>query len=59
MQLMINIDKDYYEIIKHDVKNGMDYLPCVLIAHGMPLSNYEEHLKEIIEASVRKESEDK
>lgn len=37
MQIVIDIDEDYYELIKHDVKNGMDYLPCKLIANGIPL----------------------
>ena len=37
MELIIDIDEDYYELIKHDVKNGMDYLPCKLIANGIPL----------------------
>ena len=37
MKIVIDIDEDYYEIIKHDVDKGMDYLPCVLIAKGAPL----------------------
>ena len=37
MKLIIDIDEDYYKIIKHDVDNGMDYLPCVLIANGTPI----------------------
>ena len=37
MEIVIKIDEDYYEIIKHDVDRGMDYLPCVLIAKGTPL----------------------
>ena len=37
MQIVIDIDEDYYELIKHDVKNRMDYLPCKLIANGKPL----------------------
>ena len=37
MKVVIEIDKDYYEILKHDVDKGMDYLPCVLIAKGTPL----------------------
>ena len=34
MKLIIDIDKDYYELIKADVKSGNDYKPCVLIANG-------------------------
>ena len=37
MQIVIDIDEDYYELIKHDVKYGMDYLPFELIANGIPL----------------------
>lgn len=37
MKLIVDIDEDYYKIIKHDVDNGMDYLPCVLIANGIPI----------------------
>ena len=36
MKLIIDIDKDYYELIKADVKSGNDYKPCVLIANGKP-----------------------
>ena len=39
MKRIIDIDEDYYEIIKHDVKNGQDYKPFVLIANSIP---YEE-----------------
>lgn len=38
MKVVIDIDENYYEILKHDVKvNHMDYIPCVLIANGTPL----------------------
>lgn len=46
MELVIKIPEDYYEIIKHDVDKGMDYLPCVLIANGTPLPK--EHGRLII-----------
>lgn len=55
MQIVIDIDEDYYELIKHDVKNGMDYLPYKLIANGKPLPK--GHGK-LIDAD-RAESEDK
>lgn len=38
MQIVIDIDEDYYELLKHTVKNGLDYLPCKLIANGIPLT---------------------
>ena len=42
MKIVINIDQDYYEIIKYDVDKGMAYLPCVLIANGIPLKEWLE-----------------
>lgn len=48
MKIVIDIDEDYYEIIKHDVDRGMDYLPCVLIANGTPLPQpYDAESEEI------------
>ena len=47
MFIVIDIDEEYYEIIKNDVKNGMDYLPCKLIANGTPLPK-EMTIKEAI-----------
>ena len=38
MKLIIDINKDYYEIIKHEVKHGHDFKPYTLIANGTPLS---------------------
>ena len=37
MQIVIDIPEDYYEIIKHDVEHGNDYLPFTLIANSTPL----------------------
>ena len=43
MKRVIEINEDYYEIIKHDVKvNGSDYKPFVLIANSEP---YEEPMR--------------
>jgi hypothetical protein len=40
MKRIIDIDEDYFEIIKHDVKNnGSDYKTFVLVANSVP---YEE-----------------
>lgn len=39
MKLIIDIEKDYYEIIKYKVEHGDDYKPYSLIANGIP---YEE-----------------
>lgn len=38
MQVIIDVDEDYYELLKHTVKNGLNYLPCKLIANGIPLT---------------------
>ena len=37
IELVIKIDEDYYEIIKHGVEDGSEYKPWTLIAHGTPL----------------------
>lgn len=38
MKLVIDIDEDYYEIVKHEVEaNGGHFLPFALIAKGTPL----------------------
>lgn len=50
MKIVIDIDEDYYRIIKYDVNNGMDYKPCVLIANGTPLDNKINKIKKDIDA---------
>lgn len=37
MQIVIDIEEDYYKIIQHGVEHGMDYNPYVLIANSTPL----------------------
>lgn len=38
MKLVIEIDNDYYEIVKREVEaKRWDFLPCTLIAKGTPL----------------------
>lgn len=38
MRIVIDIDEDYYEIIKHEVKvNHNDFKPYDIIANGTPL----------------------
>lgn len=37
MKIIIDIDKDYYEMVKNDVEHyKSDFLPFRLIAHGKP-----------------------
>ena len=40
VKLMIEVDKDYYEIIKNEVEkaNGTGYKPFVIIANGTPIT---------------------
>ena len=43
IKLIIEIPKDYYEIIKHDVDNHLtDYRPFEIIGNGIPLDNDSE-----------------
>ena len=38
MKILIDIDEDYYEIIKHDVKvNNNNFKPYTIIANGVPI----------------------
>ena len=38
IKLIIEIPKDYYEIIKHDVEHHLtDYRPFIIIGNGIPL----------------------
>lgn len=72
MKLVIEIDEDYYDLLKHGVYCGDDYVPIKIIVNGTPLPKghgdlidrdraYEfssiEDMPAIIEAD--KESEDK
>ena len=37
MKLIIDIDEDYFEILKYENRNGNDFKPIKLIANGIPL----------------------
>ena len=39
MKLLIDVKKDYYEMIKYNVEHGQEYKPFEIIANGIP---YEE-----------------
>ena len=43
MKLIIEVEKDYYEMIKYNVKHGQEYKPFEIIANGTP---YEERPQE-------------
>lgn len=44
MKLIIDINKDYYEIIKHEVDHGHDFKPYTLIANGTPLDDIKSEI---------------
>lgn len=39
MKIVIDVDKDYYEMLKYNVEHGQNYKPFEIIANGIP---YEE-----------------
>lgn len=47
MQIVIDIDEMYYEIIKYDVEHGSKYNPFKLIANGTPLPKGHGRIKDI------------
>lgn len=52
IKLIIEIPKDYYEIIKHDVEHHLtDYRPFEIIGNGIPLDD----VKAEIEMALAKE----
>lgn len=53
IKLIIDVEKDYYEMIKYNVEHGQDYKPFEIIANGVPYnptgdSISREGLKEVI-----------
>lgn len=49
MKLIIEIPKDYYEIIKHDVENHLtDYRPFEIIGNGIPLDDVKAEIEKQI-----------
>lgn len=36
MKLIIDIEKDYYEMLKYNVEHGQEYKPFEIIANGIP-----------------------
>lgn len=50
MKILIDVNKMYYEMLKHDVEvNHNDYLPCALIARGTPLPEHHGRLIDVDE----------
>lgn len=45
IKLIVEVPKDYYEIIKHDVEHHLtDYRPFEIIANGAPLDAVKEEI---------------
>ena len=61
MKLIVDIDKDYFEILKYEERNGNDFKPIKLIANGTPLEeelfNIENELFKNLKYSDYVESE--
>lgn len=63
MKLLIDVDKDYYEIIKYNVEHGQEYKPFEIIANGIPyeknggLISREALLNEIMNAQEKLKSD--
>ena len=49
MQIVIDIDDSYYEILKHDVEHGLDFRPCKIIVDGKPLQEAKWQKKRVEE----------
>lgn len=49
MKLIIDVEKDYYEIIKHSVEHGQDYKPFEIIANGIPYDKVIDEVTELLE----------
>ena len=53
MKIVIDIDEDYYELIKHDVKaNHNDFKPCATIANGIPLPKGHGAIKDVSQIEI-------
>lgn len=50
MKLLIDVEKDYYEMLKYNVEHGAKYKPFEIIANGIP---YEDEAAEWIPVSER------
>jgi hypothetical protein len=54
VKLIIEIPKDYYEIIKHDVEHHLtDYRPFEIIGNGIPLDDVKAEIKKLRSHSAR------
>lgn len=54
MQILIDVEKDYYEMLKYNVEHGQEYKPFEIIANGIPVTDdmvSRAALKEVIAAN--------
>ena len=54
MQILIDVEKDYYEMLKYNVEHGQEYKPFEIIANGIPVTDdmvSRAALKEVITAN--------
>lgn len=49
IKLIIDVDKDYYEIIKYNVEHGQNYKYFEIIANGIPYDKVIDEVTELLE----------
>ena len=49
IKLIIDVEKDYYEMIKYNVEHGQDYKPFEIIANGIPYDKVIDEVTELLE----------
>lgn len=49
IKLIIDVDKDYYEIIKYNVEHGHNYKYFEIIANGIPYDKVIDEVTELLE----------
>lgn len=49
MYLIIDVEKDYYEMLKYNVEHGQNYKPFEIIANGIPYDEVIDEVTELLE----------
>ena len=49
MKLLIDVEKDYYEMLKYNVEHGQKYKPFEIIANGIPYDKKIDEVTELLE----------
>ena len=58
VKLIIEISKDYYEILKSEVEQNLtDYYPFIVIGNGIPLDSVKAKIqaKEMVETNIERQ----